>query len=598
MIQASFKRYQWVSGLLILVGLIIFIWLVRIQTSEGAKEFRDGMKRRFEIYSDTVRSNRGSIYDRWGNPLATNREVYEVGVDLRYIADKDIPVLVQTLSQALGWDAAKVKKEISRKYDPKVDPYGYYVFLSGFVPSENVAVIKEKRKQLYQEWEAAPNRKKGSIPSLFAIVYQPKLIRTYPEGSLGSNILGLYLYAQEKPVGYLGVEEYYNDLLSGITVNQVKTTNPYNTTVTDVPPGADLILTIDRDVQAMIEKVLDNAVARTGATAGVIVVLDPRNGEILGMASSGRVDLNNYGNLSKDAIAPANFNRAISRTYEPGSVFKVLTMASGLDSGAVRPDSVYQDTGRNVVGGITIYNWDRIGHGPQTMQGCLQLSLNTCLSWVAQQIKPTRFFEYLNRFGIGRPSNIDLAGEVIYPLSTVDGNRIPDSNLGTNAFGQGVSVNVAQMVMAVSALANDGKMFAPHVLKSYVDNGRQITPQPKLVDRPISAETARTITELLARSLENESSKALVEGYRVAGKTGTAEIAGPGGYLSNATNASFVGWGPVDNPRFLVYVWLEKPTTSPWGSIVASPVFKEVTEKLVILLDIPPDAQRQKLASQ
>lgn len=141
-------------------------------------------------------------------------------------------------------------------------------------------------------------------------------------------------------------------------------------------------------------------------------------------------------------------------------------------------------------------------------------------------------------------------------------------------------------------------MMAPHVLKAVIENGEQYNNPPQVIGTPISGETARTVTDMLAISLEGESSDALVEGYRVAGKTGTAEIPGPGGYLTNLTNASFVGWGPVDDPQFIVYVWLEKPTSSQWGSVVAAPVFREVVENLVILLDLPPDAVRQQLASQ
>jgi cell division protein FtsI/penicillin-binding protein 2 len=154
------------------------------------------------------------------------------------------------------------------------------------------------------------------------------------------------------------------------------------------------------------------------------------------------------------------------------------------------------------------------------------------------------------------------------------------------------------MVMAISSVANGkGEMMMPHVMRSMVRDGVQYTPTPQIVGQPISAETARHLTDLLAKSLEGESSDALVEGYRVAGKTGTAEIATPTGYTSDETNASFAGWGPVGNPRFLVYVWLEKPTSSPWGSVVAAPVFRDMVERLVVLMDIPPDGVLQGLVN-
>jgi cell division protein FtsI/penicillin-binding protein 2 len=173
-----------------------------------------------------------------------------------------------------------------------------------------------------------------------------------------------------------------------------------------------------------------------------------------------------------------------------------------------------------------------------------------------------------------------------------------EAELGTNSFGQGVAVTPIQMVMAISAVANGkGEMMMPHVMRSMVRDGFQYTPTPQVVGRPIQAETARHLTSMLAESLESESSDALVEGYRVAGKTGTAEIATPTGYSSNLTNASFVGWGPVNDPRFLVYVWLEKPTSSKWGSVVAAPVFRDMVKQLVVLMDIPPDNVVQDLTN-
>jgi cell division protein FtsI/penicillin-binding protein 2 len=168
--------------------------------------------------------------------------------------------------------------------------------------------------------------------------------------------------------------------------------------------------------------------------------------------------------------------------------------------------------------------------------------------------------------------------------------------LGTNSFGQGVAVTPLQLATAISAVANHGEMMVPHVVYAYVDKGQQYIIPPRVLGRPITAETAHTLTEMLATSLENESSDALVSGYRMAGKTGTASIPSASGeYDSELTNASFVGWGPVDDPRFLVFVWLEKPTSSPWGSVVASPVFRQVAERLVVLMDIPPDEIRLKM---
>jgi cell division protein FtsI/penicillin-binding protein 2 len=250
------------------------------------------------------------------------------------------------------------------------------------------------------------------------------------------------------------------------------------------------------------------------------------------------------------------------------------------------------------VGGTYIYNWNMGAWGPQDMQGCMQHSLNVCLAWTATQMGPNVFYDYLQRFGIGHLTGVDMAGEVPGRLKIPGDSDWYAAELGTNAFGQGVSVTPIQIAAAISALANDGKIMAPHIVRSVINEGYQHDIEQRVVSQPIRAETAHTITEMLARSLEVESSDALVEGYRVAGKTGTAEIPTPYGYTSNVTNASFVGWGPADDPQFLVYIWLEKPLTSPWGSVVASPVFRQAVEKLVLLIDLPSDDVRWQLNAE
>jgi cell division protein FtsI/penicillin-binding protein 2 len=232
------------------------------------------------------------------------------------------------------------------------------------------------------------------------------------------------------------------------------------------------------------------------------------------------------------------------------------------------------------------------------MVGCLQHSLNVCLAWISSQMGVQTFYDYMERFGLGHATGIDLAGEAAGRLKVPgDGDWYP-VDLGTNAFGQGVSVTPLQMLTAVSAIANDGKMVTPHVLYAMVRDGHQYNVPSQYPGSPISAETARTLNEMLAISLEQESSLALLPGYRLAGKTGTAQIPTDYGYDAFHTNVSFVGWGPVDDPEFMVYIWLQTPTTSIWSSETAAPVFAKVAEQTVIVLNIPPDVVRGQLTSK
>jgi cell division protein FtsI/penicillin-binding protein 2 len=211
---------------------------------------------------------------------------------------------------------------------------------------------------------------------------------------------------------------------------------------------------------------------------------------------------------------------------------------------------------------------------------------------------PQTFYGYMERFGLGHPTGIDLSGEAMGRLKVPGDTDWYNVDLGTNAFGQGVTVTPLQLMMAASAIANNGKMVTPHVLYSMLRDGHQYNVPSQYAGSPIRSQTAHTLTDMLAISLEGESSSALVPGYRVAGKTGTAQIPTDYGYDETHTNASFIGWGPVDDPQFMVYVWLQKPSASIWSSETAAPVFAQVAEQTVILLNIPPDMVRNQFGSR
>jgi cell division protein FtsI/penicillin-binding protein 2 len=578
-------RYNLVGMLFGFVGLLIGAQILRIQLSSQAHIFRE----QGDIYAGewrTVKPARGLIYDRWGKLLAGNQTVYEVGVELKDVRNPE--TIAFTLMGVLQADYDRVYAAASRQYSTDPENPAVYAVLANNVTEEQ----KQRIESMAREMAFQPSGKDQNPPSLRGLVFRPTLKRSYPEKEVASNILG---FVNEEGVGF-GVEAKFNDLLAG-TVQKIWVPLDPNRVeeIPEIPSGASLVLTIDREIQAYMEKLLDESIAETGSSAGVIVVADPKTGEILAMANTPRMDLNNYGEYAKVFPGSTPFNKSASQSYETGSVFKVLTMAAALDSGAVTPDTVFLDTGVYEIGGIYIRNWNSGAWGPQDMTGCMRHSLNVCLAWVASELTPSRFYSYMQAFGFGRLTGIEIAGEDPGRLKVPGDQDWYDADLATNSFGQGLSSTTVQMVMAISSIANDGKMMAPHLVRSLVNNGRQYNTSPQVVGVPISAETARTLTEMLAVSLETESSVALVDEYRLAGKTGTAEIPTQYGYTSNMTNASFVGWGPVDDPRFLVYVWLEKPTTSPWGSVVAAPVFRQAVERLVILMNIPPDHIREQL---
>jgi cell division protein FtsI/penicillin-binding protein 2 len=578
-------RYNVVGMLFGFVALMIVAQILRIQLSPQAHTFRE----QGDIYAGewrTVKPARGLIYDRWGNLLAGNQTVYELGVELKDVRNPE--TIAFTLMGVLKSDYDRIYAAASRKYSLDPEKPAVYAVLANNVTEEQKARIESMAKEIANQ----PVGRDQTPPSLRGLVFRPTLKRSYPEEEMASNILG---FVNDEGVGF-GVEAKFNDLLAG-TVQKIWVPLDPNRVeeVPEVASGSSLVLTIDREIQSAMEKLLDEAIEESGSDGGVILVADPQTGEILAMATTPRLDLNNFGDYARVFPGSTPFNKAVSQAYETGSVFKVLTMAAALDSGAVTLDTVFVDTGIFELGGIYIYNWNSGAWGPQDMTGCMRHSLNVCLAWVAAELTPSRFYSYMQAFGFGRLTGIEIAGEDPGRLKMPGDQDWYDADLATNSFGQGLSATTIQMVMAISSLANDGKMMAPHIVRSLVNNGRQYNTSPQVVGLPVSVETAHTITEMLAESLETESSDALVDGYRVAGKTGTAEIPTPYGYTSNMTNASFVGWGPVDDPRFLVYVWLEKPMTSPWGSVVAAPVFRQAAERLVVLMNIPPDHVREEL---
>jgi cell division protein FtsI/penicillin-binding protein 2 len=566
-------RYITSAFILGAMGIAILVQIVRIQSSPEVAGVIDHGN---YIWKDFY-PPRGEIYDRHGNLLAGNKTVYEVGLDMT--ANPDMPTVMLAL-QMSGFDTNEVNYRISQV------PNAQYVILDDFVSADRADQLMALQKVAHGD----PTGK-----NLDAIYFKAHYGRSYPEKDLASNILG---FVTEDNHGYMGIEEKYDNILAGIPVRMPVPADPRRATeYPTIPPGQTIILTIDREIQSAVESILDQALKNTGASSGTIVVMDPHTGEILAMSSTPRLNLNDYQSIKTVFPGETPFNRAISQAYEPGSVAKILTMSGALDSGAVKPDTVTFVPEFIVVGGFRIFNWDGGAWGYQDMTGCLANSLNVCLAWVSdREMGSASFYSYMQRFGLGHATGIDLAGEASGRLKLPGDSDWTPVELGTNAYGQGVSVTPIQMVMAASALANKGQMVYPHVLYAQIQDGKQSNTKTQIVGTPISANTAHTITDMLANALETESSKALVPGYRIAGKTGTAQIPLPGGgYDQNNVNTSFIGWGPVDDPRFLVYIWLEKPQTNKAASVVVAPIFKQVVEKLVVMLNIPPDAIRLQL---
>lgn len=576
-------RYNTLASALVLMGVIIFLQTIRLNLIPEGKAIRQEGDDIYRGVLLDIDAPRGHIYDRTGHLLAGNKIVYEVGVELEYV--KDAGTIAQVLNAVLGMDYGEAYEIASIPYNK--DEAIYAVVERG-VPADKAAFIQAYLEQ----WAQDKENNVDTLGNLDGLVIFPYLHRDYPEGELASPVIGFVAFDEEgyEEVGYYGVEEEYNDDLAGDKQQIWVPFNPNDVTETpDSPNGISLVLTLDREIQLMVEEMVDKAIEDYSALSATIIVMNPENGEIYAMSSTPHLDLNEYWELAEVYPPEIPFNRGVSQAFEPGSVFKIFTMAAALDTGTVTPKTKFNDTGSIEIGGITIKNWNEDAWWEQDMIGCLRHSLNVCLAWVGKQLESDLFYQYMNAFGFGYLTGVDIAWEATGRLKEPGDRDWYPSDLGTNTFGQGISVTPIQLIMGASAVANDGKMMVPHVVRSIINNKTQYNVHPQVAGQPISVETAHTLTDMLAISLEKEASGALVSGYRLAGKTGTAQIPmGEAGYTKEQTNASFIGWGPVDDPKFLVYVWLEEPSPI-WGSQTAAPVFSQVVERLVVLLNIPPD---------
>jgi cell division protein FtsI/penicillin-binding protein 2 len=428
------------------------------------------------------------------------------------------------------------------------------------------------------------------------IGFSESSFRFYPEGNIGSNILGFVGYVGDKQQGRYGLEEFFDEELAGsagsIKVERDAKGDPiiindreYN----KANDGSDLILTINRSIQFMACQKLNEAVARHGADGGSVIILEPKTGAVLAMCSNPDYDGNNFKDIKniKDFTNPAIFSQ-----YEPGSIFKVITMAMSLDQEKVTPQTTYNDTGQVVISKYTIENSDKKANGVQTMTQVLEKSLNTGAIFAMRSIGPDLFADYVKKFGFGEKTGIELEGESKGDIKNLIKKPVGELYAATASFGQGMAVTPIQMVSAFLALANNGVMMKPYIVKEIVrPDGTKIETQPKIVGRIVSEKAAAIVGGMMVNVVENGHGKlAGVKGYYVAGKTGTAQVpAKNGGYQAGAHIGSFAGFAPADNPKFVMLVRIDQPRDVAWAESSAAPLFGELAEYMLNYWQVPKE---------
>jgi len=438
---------------------------------------------------------------------------------------------------------------------------------------------------------------------LKGITLEPVSQRYYPEKSLFAHITGFVSKNEncdgKSPSehcnglqGQYGLEEFFNQELSGVPgwSSVEKAPGGYlisssNNAVQPPKNGIDLVLTLNRSIQFFVCRVLEDALKEYQASSGSIIVIAPETSAILALCNKPDFDPNRYSEQKNFSLFK---NSSIASMFEPGSIFKIITMAMALDTKEVTPETSYYDRGSVQVEDYVISNVEKRSYGQATMTNVLERSINTGAVYAANLVGREKFRNYLKKFGFGSLTGIELAGEALGDIKNLEEES--KTYLATASFGQGISVTSIQMVNAIAAIANSGKLMKPYLVQSWTEDGNKNIRSPQFIRQVISPSTAATLTAMMVSVLENGYGRlAKVKGYYVAGKTGTAQIPKKGrGYSEDAIH-SFVGFAPATNPKFVALVKLDNPKIGNFAESTAAPVFGKIADFILKYYNVPPD---------
>lgn len=556
------RRLLWSLLILCLLFAALIVRLAYVQlgkSSELSAKAEENWRR--EIPST---AKRGEIQDRNGTPLAYNIStptIMAIPVQI-----KEPEKTAKTLAPLLGMSEDKIMKSITKKSRiERLQPGGRKITME----------LAQKIRDL----------------ELPGIVVAEDNKRFYPYGDLAGHILGFTGIDNQ---GLTGIEQRYDTKLQGIngSVSYLSDAGgrlmPGSSEKYEEPrDGLNLQLTIDKSIQSIMERELDQAMVQYQARGAWSIAMNPKTGEILGMASRPGFEPANYQEYPSEVY---NRNLPIWMTYEPGSTFKIITLAAALEEKKVDlKNEQFFDPGYIKVGGATLRCWKRGGHGSETFLQVVENSCNPGFVVLGQRLGKDSLFSYIRNFGFGSKTGIDLNGEengILFKPS-----RVGPVELATTAFGQGVSVTPIQQVAAVSAAVNGGKLFKPYVAKAWVnpETGETVSEtKPTLVRQVISEDTSKQVREALESVVAKGTGRpAFIDGYRVGGKTGTAQIVVNGRYSSTEHIVSFIGFAPADDPQIVVYTAVDNPAGIQFGGVVAAPIVQHILEDSLHVLKVP-----------
>lgn len=519
-----------------------------------------------------VTARRGTISDSHGNVLAISATAYIVSADPRLVPDAAL--FLDTLDTVLPLDRESAVNKLSNKTRGSV-------ILKRQVDRKTVDAIRELKK------EAPPEA------GLSAITFEEDTTRWYPYGQLLAQVLGL---TNVDSIGQSGLEQQYEDVLAGQEGSYFREVDAKNRVLAGseswyVPsqPGDSLVLTIDVTIQQICEKAMRECLAVNGAVSVTCLVTDVRTGAILGMCMKPDYDPAEPPRNNMSLLTDLMRITAVSDAYEPGSTFKILTSAAALDCGVTNPDEGFYCSAKINVDGDTIRCWGA-AHGAETMAEGLQNSCNPVFVDLALRMGKDTFYRYLTAFGLGRKTGIDLPGESAGIM--IGARYVKNVDLARIGFGQSVAVTPIQMIMAANAAINGGKLMKPRLVEAIVDRDGNVLERfaPKVVSTPIRPETSETMRTLLEKVVSEGGGKnARIAGYKIGGKTGTAQVYKEGRIVTNVHIGSFYGFAPADDPQFSVLVIVnEADVPVDYGSATAAPYARQIMLDTLQYLGIEP----------
>ncbi|OAT86708.1 penicillin-binding transpeptidase domain-containing protein [Desulfotomaculum copahuensis] len=554
--------------IVMLAGTVIFALLILrlfwVQLVWGGELRREAEQ--VQTREITLQPERGNIYDRNHNLLVTSVPCYSVYANPELFKHPD--AAADKIAPLLGLKRDEVYKKLSGK-----EPFAWLKYGVDFA-------TEEKLRHL----------------NISGLGFVETSKRAYKQGSLAANVLG---FAGNDNQGLYGLEKSYDRELSGAPGRLVMQVDADGRQIPQTDaliypsrPGDQLTLTIDQTIQFFVERELDRIVATYKPARAVILVMDPQTGEVLAMGSRPTFDPSHWQDYPSRVWGQ---NPATYYTYEPGSTFKIIVTAAGLEEGVVHPGDWFDDPGYAVVQGRRIYDAERNNLGSVSFARGVEDSLNAVFAQVGLRLGRDRLYKYIQGFGFGSPTNIDLPGEE--PGIVIPEKNASPLNVATMSIGQSIAVTPVQLLTAICAVANGGQLLQPHLVKEIANGTGKVIKdvRPQLVRRVISAETASQETGLLEKVVtKGTGQKALVPGYTVAGKTGTAQVPGPGGYQAGKYVSSFAGFAPAVNPRVAVLVMVAEPQGQYYGGDVAAPAFSAVVRDTLRYFGVPEEAGQEQ----